>query len=164
VACVADLRRTASGLVLLLVVTGLTGCSGTKAYCASLSEDGPQLTRLSSAVGKPGNAGGDALGRTVEVLAGLRDDAPDDISGEWVTLVAALEGLVDAFRESGADPGDFASGKQPPGVTDVQYDAVQQAVAELQGTRVQQASKSIEQHARDVCQVDLGPGLGGVGG
>ncbi len=49
-------------------------------------------------------------------------------------------------------------------MTDGQYDAVQQAVAELQSTRVQQASKSIEQHAQDVCKVDLGPGLGASGG
>jgi hypothetical protein len=161
---VADLRRTACGLVLLLVAAGLTGCSSTKSYCSSLSADKAQLTRLSTDIGKPGKAGGDALATTVDVLAGLRDDAPDDISDEWGTLVSALQGLADAFRESGAAPGDFAGGKKPQGVTAGQYDAVQQAVAELSSTRVQQASKSIEQHAQDVCKVDLGPGLGGVGG
>ncbi len=152
-------------LAVLLVATGLTGCSGTKSYCSTLKEDGKQLTALSKDVAKPGKAGGDALDKTVGVLSGLRDEAPEDISDEWVTLVAALQGLVDAFDRSGAAPGDFAGGKKPAGVTAGQYDAVQQAVAELQSTRVQQASKSIEQHAQDVCQVDLGPGgLGGLGG
>jgi hypothetical protein len=148
----------------VLVATGLTGCSGTKSYCSALGEEKKQLTRLSTDVGKPGTTGEEALGKTVGVLSDLRDEAPDDISDEWVTLVAALQGLVDAFRETGAAPGDFAGGEKPEGVTDGQYDAVQEAVAELQSTRVQQAGKSIEQHARDVCKVDLGPGLGGVGG
>jgi hypothetical protein len=149
---------------MLLAATGVTGCSGTKSYCSSLSDDEAQLTRLATDAGKPGKAGAEALGETVGVLADLRDEAPDDISDEWVTLVGALQGLVEAFKASGAAPGDFAGGKQPVGVTDGQYDAVQQAVAELQSTRVQQAGKSIEQHAQDVCKVDLGSGLGGVGG
>ncbi|CAN5611384.1 hypothetical protein BH10ACT10_BH10ACT10_27580 [soil metagenome] len=150
---------------MLLVATGLTGCSGSKSYCSTIGEDKSRLTTLSADIGKPGRAGADALRTTVTVLSDLRDEAPDDISDEWVTLVAALQGLVDAFRASGATPSDFAGGKKPDGVTAGQYDAVQQAVAELQGTRVQQAGKSIEQHAQDVCQVDLGPGgLGGLGG
>lgn len=151
--------------MLLLVTTGLTGCSRSKSYCSTIGVDRVQLTTLSADIGKPGQAGADALRKAVTVLSGLRDEAPDDISDEWVTLVAALQGLVDAFRQSGAAPGDFAGGTLPEGVTAGQYDAVQQAVAELQSTRVQQAGKSIEQHAQDVCQVDLGPGgLGGLGG
>ena len=74
----------------------------------------------------------------------------------------ALRGLSDAIRESGADPGDFAAGGKPDGVSAGQLDAVQQAARELQDLRVQQAGTSIEQHARDVCKVDLGSsGLGG---
>lgn len=152
-------------LAVLLVATGLVGCSGTKSYCSTLGEDKRQLTTLSADIGRPGRAGDEALGQTVAVLSGLRDEAPDDISDEWVTLVAALQGLADAFRATGTAPGDFAGGTRPEGVTAGQYDAVQEAVAELQSTRVQQASKSIEQHAQDVCKVDLGPGgLGGLGG
>ena len=95
---------------------------------------------------------------------GWRDEAPDDIEDEWDTLVQALRGLSDAIRESGADPGDFAAGGTPDGVSAGQLDAVQQAARELQDLRVQQAGTSIEQHARDVCKVDLGSsGLGGVG-
>ena len=150
--------------MLLLVSTGLSGCSGTRSYCSSLGEDKVRLNRLAADAGKAGTAGADALGETVGVLADLRDQAPDDISDEWVTLVGALEGLVDAFRASGATPGDFAGGSKPEGVTRGQYDAVQQAVAELRSTRVQQAGKSIEQHGLDVCKVDLRSGLGGVGG
>jgi hypothetical protein len=151
-------------LALLLLAGGLTGCgNGTQSYCSALKEDKPKLTRLAAASAKPGRTGTDALGDTVDVLSGLRDEAPDDIADEWDTLVEALQGLSDAIADSGAAPSDFASGKQPGGVTVGQYKAVQQAAAELQTTRVRQAGASIEQHAQDVCKVDLGTGLGGVG-
>lgn len=151
-------------LAVLVLAGSLAGCgNGTESYCSSLKQDKARLTRLAAASAKPGTAGTDALGDTVGVLSGLRDEAPDDIADEWDTLVEAMRGLSQAIEDSGADPGDFASGKQPGGVTLGQYKAVQQAAAELQTTRVQQAGASIEQHAQDVCKVDLGTGLGGVG-
>ncbi len=146
----------------VVLAAGLSGCGGTKSYCSALKDDKAQLSRLAAESGKPGAAGGTALAETVDVLAGLADKAPDDIADEWDTLVQALRGLSDAIRESGADPGDFASGGTPDGVSAGQLDAVQQAARELQDLRVQQAGTSIEQHARDVCKVDLGSsGLGG---
>jgi hypothetical protein len=48
-------------------------------------------------------------------------------------------------------------------VTTGQYAAVQQAGEELRSTRVRQAAASIEQHAQEVCKVDLGSGLGEAG-
>ena len=156
------LRRTALVVAGLLVTTGLTGCShGTASYCSTLKHDQKKLESLATRAAKPGEQGVQALGDTVGVLSELRDEAPDDISDEWNTLVGALQGLVDAVKATGHPLGDFSAGTKPDGVTSGQYDAVQQAATELQGTRVQQAGKSIEQHAQDVCKVDLGTGLGG---
>ena len=155
-------RRTALVVAGLLVTAGLTGCShGTASYCSALKGDQKKLAALAEQAGKPGRSGADAVARTVAVLSALRDEAPDDIADEWDTLVAALQGLVDAVKATGHPLGDFAGGTKPDGVTTGQYDAVEQAATELQGTRVQQAGKSIEQHAQDVCKVDLGTGLGG---
>jgi hypothetical protein len=158
-------RRTAAGLVACLVVASLlTGCSNsTSSYCSSLKDEQKQLTRLSKKAAEPGKAGSAALDGTVSVLADLRDEAPEDIADEWDTLVSALQALAQAVKDSGAPPSAFASGTRPAGVTAGQYEAVQQAATELQGTRVQQAGSSIEQHGRDVCKVDLGSGLGGIG-
>ena len=151
-------RRTALAAAGVLVAAGLTGCShGTEAYCSTLKDDQKKLAALAEQAGKPGQAGADAVARTVSV----RDQAPDDIADEWDTLVEALQGLVDAVKATGHPLGDFAGGAKPDGVTTGQYDAVKQAASELQSTRVQQAGKSIEQHAQDVCKVDLGTGLGG---
>jgi len=157
-------RRAAPLLVTLLLATGLTACSSdTESYCSALKDDQKQLKRLSARSDDPGAGGSKALEGTVSLLSDLGDKAPDDISGDWDTLVQALQGLVDAIKASGADVGDFQGNKKPAGVTGGQLKAVQQAAAELQATPVQQAGKSIEQHAQDVCKVDLGSGLGGAG-
>ena len=155
-------RRTALVVAGLLLTAGLTGCSnGTESYCSTLKDDQKRLDSLATQAAKPGEQGVRALGDTVGVLSDLRDAAPEDISDEWNTLVGALQGLVDAVQATGHPLGDFAGGTRPEGVTTGQYDAVKQAASELQSTRVQQAGKSIEQHAQDVCKVDLGSGLGG---
>lgn len=157
------LRTTLAGLAgAVLTAALLTSCGSGASYCSTLKAEQPQLKRLSAQVAKPGAAGSHALDQTVTVLDGLRSTAPDDISADWDTLVQALGGLRDAVRASGAAPGDFAAGKRPTGVTQGQYNAVTQAAAELQATPVQQSSASVEQHAQDVCKVDLGAGLGGL--
>jgi hypothetical protein len=148
----------------VLLASGLVSCtSSQESYCSTLKTDQKRLSTLSQRTTRPGATGRRALGETVDVLADLRDRAPDDIHADWVTLVDAFDGLRQAIRSSGADPGDFRGGKRPAGVTGGQLRAVQQAAAELQATPVQQASKSIEQHASDVCKVDLGSELGGGG-
>ena len=147
-------RGLVVALVTVLATSGLAACSGERSYCASLKEDRPKLQKLSE-------DGADGLTKSIDLLAGLRDQAPDQISDEWKTLVAALQDLVAAVRASGADFSDFKDGKAPAGVTAGQLKAVQQAATELTQPRVEQAGKSIEQHAIDVCKVDLGGGLGG---
>ncbi len=151
-------------MLLVLVPMGLGGCaSQQETYCATLKDDQKQLRTLTARTGEPGATGATAMRDTTRLLSRLRDEAPDDIHGDWVTLVDAFAGLRAAIKASGATPGDFAGGKRPRGVTDGQVQAVRQAAAELGATPVQQAGKSIEQHAQDVCKVDLGSELGGAG-
>lgn len=155
-------RALAAWLVGLAVLGCLSGCSNdTESYCSTLKDDQKQLQKLAGAANQPGSG---SLDDSIDVLTELRDGAPDDISTEWSTLVAALGDLADAVTASGADLGDFGAGKPPPGVSTGQLRAVREAAAELRSTRVQQAGASIEQHARDVCKVDLGGGLGGAAG
>jgi hypothetical protein len=142
-----------------MVCTGLSACSKSDSYCGTLKGDRKQLASLAKKTsGKTG--GSQALTRSVSLLSELRDEAPDDIRDDWDTLVQALDGLSDAVKASGADPADFNGGRRPAGVTEGQYRAVRQAAAELQATPVEQATKSIEQHALDVCKVDLSSELG----
>lgn len=137
---------------------GLTGCSrSTESYCSTLRDDRAELRTLSGQAAEPG---GESLQGSLAVFEELRDAAPDDIADEWDTLVAAWQDLVDAVRDSGAPLSAFRNGRRPSGVSTGQYHAVQQAATELASTRVRQAGASIEQHALDVCKVDLGGGLG----
>jgi hypothetical protein len=161
---VADRPLLAVAVVGLLLGGLVTGCSGTGSYCSALKKDQKPLASLARRSAQSGEKGSTALADTVDLLSSLSDEAPDDVADQWDTLVTALRGLQRAIAASGAAPADFAGGKRPASVTGGQYAAVKQAAAELQATPVQQAGTSIEQHAQDVCKVDLGEsGLGGVG-
>lgn len=148
------LRRAAAALVGLLVVTTLTGCaSETDRYCGELRAQKQTLSELALHSGKPGT---DVLTQTLEVWRDLRDKAPGDIQDEWTTLVFALEGLVDAFHAAGTTPDRYDPASPPPGVSKQEAQELQDAAAKLASQRVIEAGNAVEQHARDVCQVDLG--------
>jgi hypothetical protein len=144
----------------LLVSAALTSCSHGRSYCGTLEHDRKQLATLTTQAGSGSGSGSRALTRTVSLLSDLRDQSPDDIRDDWDTLVQAMQGLAAAVKASGADASAFRGGRRPAGVTEGQFRAVQQAAAELQATPVEQATKSIEQHALDVCKVDLSSQLG----
>ena len=144
----------------LLVSASVTSCSHGASYCGTLKQDRKQLAALSAQTAGSSGKGSRALTRTVALLSDLRDQSPSDIRDDWDTLVQAMQGLADAVKASGADPAEFRGGRRPAGVTEGQLRAVQQAAAELQATPVEQATKSIEQHALDVCKVDLSSQLG----
>jgi len=157
-------HRLAALASALLLATCLSSCGhGTKSYCSALRADQGRLKKLAKETARHDAKGAEALGGTVDLLTQLRDKAPDAVADDWKTLVQALSGLDRAVKESGAAPADFGSDKRPKGVTAGQYAAVQQAAEKLQSTPVQQAGASIEQHALQVCKVDLGSGLGGSG-
>lgn len=144
----------------LLGVTALAGCaSDTETYCAELEKQQPTLADLA---GRSDSPDGDVLDGTLEVWRDLRDKAPGDIADEWSTLVFALEGLVDAFDAAGTTPEEFDPASPPEGVSKADAKRLEDAAGELASERVTAAGESIEQHARDVCKVDLG--LGAAGG
>jgi hypothetical protein len=115
------------------------------------------LQRLSARAGAPGS---DALTRSVEVFVRLRDAAPADLRDEWTTYVNAWQGLADALEAAGADASVFRNGKRPDGVDPEAYDAIRDAAGKLTSAPVRDASAGIEQHAADVCDVDLGGAVG----
>jgi hypothetical protein len=144
----------------VLLAATLTGCaSQTETYCDTLADRREELTDLAVRSDEPGT---EVLEETLAIWRDLHDEAPDDIADEWSTLVFGLEGLVDAFDAAGTDPGEFDPASPPPGVSDAEADRLQDAAAELASPRVATAGEAVEQHARDVCDVDLGL-TGGAG-
>lgn len=151
-------RRLAVSASGVLLVSSLAGCaSQTETYCSELKDQKQTLADLAVQAGRPGE---DALTPTLEVWRGLRDESPDDIRDEWSTLVFALEGLVEAFDAAGTTPGEYNPASPPKGVTDAESQRLEDAAAELASGRVSAAGEGVEQHARDVCKVDLGLGTG----
>lgn len=149
-------RRPATALLGLLMVASLTGCaSETERYCDELGAKKDTLADLAVESGRPG---GDVLTDTVEVWRDLRDEAPEDIADEWQTLVFALEGLVEAFDAAGTTPDEYNPASPPKGVTEAEAELLRGAAAELASERVTAAGDAVEQHARDVCKVNLGLG------
>ena len=138
----------------MLVLVSLSGCADqTEKYCSTLEDDKQALTDLAKNADEPGS---DLFGESLAVFEELRDEAPDDVADEWDTFVFAWQGLADAFDEAGVDPGEYQPGKKPPGVSDEEAKAIEGAALELASPRVADAGDGIEQHARDVCKVDLG--------
>ena len=152
------MRTRSTVTALLLVAAGLlSGCGGddVEGYCSDLAEQQRPINRLAR------DGGGSRLvTEGLEIFGPLREEAPGDVRDEWDTLVFALQGLSDAIEDAGTTPGQLARSGQPKGVTDEELALVQDAAVELASDRVQDAGAGIEQHARDVCQVDLGLGAG----
>ena len=149
-------RLVVAGLAAVLVAAGLSACgSRTDDYCSTLRDDQQTLQRLAAGKGEPGT---DPVHGTLEVFTSLRDKAPEDVTDEWDTMVYAWQTLADALDRAGVDPSTYRAGSRPPGVTPAQQKAIAQAAAELSSARVLDAGRGIEQHALDVCKVDLGQG------
>lgn len=149
-------------MVLCTVLTAtMSACGGpTDEYCDTLVENQETLTELAERSGGGDGRGGDVLQPTLEVWRELHQDAPADIEDEWATLVFALEGVVDAFRAAGTQPGAFDPATPPEGVDEEEADRIRDAAAELVSQRVTEAGRAVEQHASDVCDTDLGVGTG----
>ncbi len=86
---------------------------------------------------------------------GLLAAAPGDLGDEWGTLYFAWEGLADAFDAAGTTPRDYRRGETSDEVTVAEDEAIQGAAADLGSARVVEAARGIEEHAAEVCDVDL---------
>ncbi len=150
--------RAALAAVLLLPVL-LAGCSSQQEeYCSALEEEQQTLAEL----GEGGFEESGTVARTTDVFQRLTEEAPEDLRDEWDTLTGAWRGLEQALQAAGADESMFEAGERPEGMSAEDYDRISQAAVQLRSTRVVEAATGIEQHAQDVCEVDLtGSGPGG---
>lgn len=147
------IRRGIRPLCCLLLVGALSGCaSETEEYCDSLADQKQVIADLAGEANKPQADLFDSL----PVFRELRDDAPGDMADEWETFVFAWEGLADAFDAAGVSPDEYDPGDTSSGVSKEQSRAIEDAAQELRSTRVVDAVGEVEQHANDVCNVDLG--------
>jgi hypothetical protein len=67
----------------------------------------------------------------------------------------AWDAMVDAVRKAGVDPADYRPGRTPKGVSAADAERLGQVAAQLGSPRVVEASRGLEDHARQVCGVEL---------
>jgi hypothetical protein len=139
---------------LLLAAVALTGCADeTESYCGELADRKQELADLAVRSDEPGT---EVLEQTLQVWRDLRGAAPGDIADEWSTLVFALENLVEAFERTGTTPEQYDPADPPEGLEPAEARRLEGAAAALRSPRVSAAGQDVEQHAKDVCQVNLG--------
>jgi len=148
--CPPRLRHTLVAVLLLPLLAA--GCSSQQEqYCSALEEEQQTLEDL----GEGGFDESGTVARTTDVFERLAEGAPEDLRDEWDALSGAWQGLERALEAAGADETMFEDGERPEGMSAEDYDRISQAAVQLRSTRVVEAASGVEQHAQDVCGVDL---------
>lgn len=149
------LRRPLVALIALVVAgTLVTGCGQdeTERYCEALAEEQENLAELAE---RADAADTDVLTPVLEAFERLRDEAPTSLADEWDTIVFAYRGLVDAVEEAGVPLAAYTPGERPEGVDRKQARQLTAVAATLVSPRVLSAARGVEDHAREVCDVDF---------
>ena len=148
--------RTLSTLAVLALSAGLlTACGGSSsdAYCSELKSDKVYFESIGS---------GDNIGKidqAFEKFHSLADKAPDEVADDWKVLDDAITTVQKALKDAGVTFADLAkaqSGQLPKGVDPAKLQAILPKLQALTNAKFEKASKAIEKHAKDTCDVNLG--------
>jgi hypothetical protein len=129
----------------------LSGCgSDEKAYCDALKSDQELFAEMQD------DTSGLGLLKHRTTLHALAEKAPDDLTDEWQTFLGALDAFAGTLHDIGVAPGDFVDGKPPATLSADDRTRIADAANELSSADVVEAADGIEQHAKDVCKLQLG--------
>ncbi|MGY2874931.1 hypothetical protein ACVW00_002121 [Marmoricola sp. URHA0025 HA25] len=142
-------RLATLGAVLLLSLQACGGGSD-KGYCDALKADQPLFAQMQD------DTSGLGLLKHRAALHALADKAPDDLGDEWQTFLGALDAFAGTLSDLHVAPGDFVDGKPPAGLGEDARNRIASAASELSSADVVEAADGIEQHAKDVCKLQLG--------
>jgi hypothetical protein len=138
------------GVAVLLLVPLLSACgSDQDGYCDAVQDHQGELSEIVGS-GEP-NAMLDAL----EIFRDLQDRAPADIADEWQQVVGSVEALQEALDDAGVDGATYDRAHPPAGVSAAQQKVIDAAAARVGSAETLEASKDLDQQARDVCHTPL---------
>ena len=144
----ADPRLAAAVLTVGLV----TACGGGNDYCGVVKDNQQRLAK----VVEEGRAGDGAAGlKALPIYERLADAAPDDVRSQWRIVISRLTALQDALDDAGVDPSTYDPEKPPAGLSAEEQQKIADASLALQAPESLRAIGEVQQHARDVCQMQL---------
>jgi hypothetical protein len=133
-----------------VLALGLVGCSDPEeGYCETLAAEQEELTELAE------RDSGDVLSPTAASFQRLQSEAPEELRDEWDTVVGAYQVLTETIDELGVDPESYDPEAPPDDLSDGEVRRLATAAGALGSTRVVDAVRGIEDHARTVCDVDF---------
>lgn len=144
-------RRLLTAVLPAVLLLSLQACGDDeKSYCSALSGDQKVFSEMQD------DTSGVALLQHRSTLHSLAEKAPDDLNDEWQTFLGALDAFAKTLHDVGVSPGDFVGGQPPAGLSAADRARVADAASELSDADVVEAANGIEQHAKDVCKLQLG--------
>jgi hypothetical protein len=151
----ATYTRTLSTLAVLTLSAGLlTACGGggSDAYCSELKSDKTYFNSIGS--------GNDPakIDKAFEKFHSLAKKAPDEVADDWKVLDDAITTIQKALKDAGVSFADLAKaqgGQLPKGVDPQKLAAIAPKLQSLSGAKFTKATKAIEKHAKDTCNVNL---------
>ena len=137
--------------VLAVLLLAVPGCgSEEKSYCDALESDQQLFAEMQE------DTSGLGLLEHRKTLRALAEKAPDDLADEWQTFLGAVDAFAGTLDEVGVEPDDFVGGEPPATLSTEDRTRIANAASELSSVDVVEAADGIEQHAKDVCKLQLG--------
>jgi hypothetical protein len=141
-----------------LALASLTACgsgadSADSAYCKELKSDKTYFEAFGDS-----NPDFSKIDEAFDRMHSLANKAPDDVADDWSVLDKAFTSITTALKDAGisfADIGKMQQGKIPKGADPKKLAALGPKLQELSGAKFEKASKAIEKHAKDTCDVNL---------
>jgi hypothetical protein len=137
----------------LLIGTSLAACGGSSddAYCDDLQSAASTFEDVDS-----GSV--EKLDGAFDTFHQLAAESPEDIKDDWKVIDDAISGVEKALTDAGltfSDLPKIQAGEMPEGADPTKLQGLSSSFAALSDEKFAEASKAIDTHATDVCEIEL---------
>lgn len=143
-----------------LLAATLTACSDSGSssagdYCKVLKDTKEDLNNLDQ-----GQLNEQTFSDLKEKINKLEESAPDKVADDWRTIGAGMDQMKGVLDDAGISLDDLEGmnkGQLPEGVDMTQLTELGNKLNEItkEDSKFDKATQTVEQHAKDVCKVDL---------